>query len=584
MTDTQLTPFEIQMKVLRWERGEGPRPTAAEIRKANRAAHTVDSAFAARRALYNPKSEEYKQRVREEQTTAERRRVNRRAAQSNPPSGGGAKYVTMSQMTSQSETPVDSTESIREANRRRYETQEEQKQAALVAQGKAMGERMQAEQAERARLSKEARRTLLRQGLVMEQGVPVDAQPMNTIAPTGRLTPSEYAAWQESQEAQAYTDERMRTRAAAQLDPDSTTLYDMRTQDGWLTEVRKSNRDAAERAKQHQQFLNAQDDRASEERRANRREARAAAQEADKEVLAQERKSQKMASEEGARFLNLWKSKQPERDAAAKVKYDERYAIRQAAREADRAGLWTSEENEVVAIKAPEGTTVNTFAESQQKYHLHPNRPKYGTFWRQKSIPSIGYDYDFLKKKKGWPGRDINPIEFKDGHWSDEYKYDTTVIRNSADLKKATDAQDRYQTNLSERALLIKEIASQENKVNTMTADIDEYNDTLSTYELADKIGQRNTLRRELEAKETALKVLEKDLHRDRALMHNVRDKMATFFVNDGPLTSETRALGFSLVTFLLGGVVIAKAMETAVDWQPFVSNRTKSPVVGVFG
>ena len=501
------------------------------------------------------------------------------------------------------DSPVDSTEAIRKANRKRYERQmarkagqeadrktlaKERKYKSLLQKGKRMQERIKAQQ----RKSYTAKREALRQGIVYEKGVPIEQK--STIAPTGKLTSQEYDAY-----------ERQRIRTAAQSDPSSgmPAITPMRDTDAWVESV-------VAREEQHQQMLEAQDDRASEERRANRaayeeeqekqeliarKQARAAGQEADRQILAQERQAQMDADasfltqqQDVERLKQEYAKRQSERYARNMEIFDERFAARQAAREADRADLWRTEEHEAHAVKAPEGTTAVTYADQQQQYHLKPTKPKYGWFWRNKSIPSYGFDYDWLKKKdpKEFPylGRDVFPFEFKDGYWSDEYRYDTAVIRNNESLKKATEAQDRYQVNLGERDVLKKEIASQKNKVDVMTADINEYNDTLSTYELSEKIQARNSLRRDLEAKETALRVLEKDLSRDRKVMHDVRDKMATFFVNDGPLTSETRALGYSLGAFLLGGVVIAKALEVAVDWQAFSTSRTMTPLEGVWG
>ena len=181
--------------------------------------------------------------------------------------------------------------------------------------------------------------------------------------------------------------------------------------------------------------------------------------------------------------------------------------------------------------------------------------PKYGLFWANKTSP-------FSVSKK-------------------EHRYDAMQILAQ---ERGIEAHRRYSLALDRYSFL-------QNKINDMTILLDDLNQgiitggsTLSTESLTVTIQRKNSLERDLENARKEQEDMKIDMDRDRRIMHEHRDAVATAYIRDGPLTSENRALVYSVVAMGLGiaGASVFYDFITDVSPLDFSSGRV-SPIAAAF-
>ena len=197
----------------------------------------------------------------------------------------------------------------------------------------------------------------------------------------------------------------------------------------------------------------------------------------------------------------------------------------------------------------------------RKDYFEKPGTPKYGRAWKSLKTPF------FVGRK--------------------EYKYDTSIVDPSnVVLEKARTSQATYQAKLEDRYVLLNEINSLQVMENAYTSILEEYPVILSASEKQVMVGQRNQARREKESKQSMVRILESDMAQEKKRMHAYRDQIADYYVKEGPLTSENRAL-----MMMLGGLAVGYyLMGSKVDFSTLAnlrlvdSKRKKTPIGAVFG
>ena len=194
-------------------------------------------------------------------------------------------------------------------------------------------------------------------------------------------------------------------------------------------------------------------------------------------------------------------------------------------------------------------------------YYEKPGTPKYGRAWKSLKTPF------FVGRK--------------------EYKYDTSIVDpNNVVLEKARTAQATYQAKLEDRYVLMNEINALKVQEKALTAIIEKYPIVLSASEKQARVGQRNKVRSQKESKESMVRILESEMAQEKKRMHAYRDQIADYYVKEGPLTSENRALmmmlgGFAVGYYLLGSKV---DFSTLANLRLVDSKRKKTPIGAVFG
>ncbi len=180
--------------------------------------------------------------------------------------------------------------------------------------------------------------------------------------------------------------------------------------------------------------------------------------------------------------------------------------------------------------------------------------PKYGLFW--------AYKTPWWVSKK-------------------EHKYDAMHILAQ---ERGIEAHRRYTIALDRFSFLQNSIDDLQVLLNDLNNTLVVGGSSLSTESLTETMQRKNSVERQLENAKKEQEDMKIDMDRDRKIMHEHRDAVAKAYIRDGPLTSENRALVYSVVALGVGILGASAVYEFITDVTPldFSSGRV-SPIAAVF-